>query len=169
MNSNSRDGIQYEVLQFSTRLCVILYERRNDVFWFCRFCSCPADQCGSVSGFWRCRVSRGQEGSGRGDTHSQISLEVTNCQLSLHAARVPGRRPVTVARACAARLAPICSVLHFRPLPILVACPGREHREPRRDGREHAAVASSVLGPRGLRVNGLGARRGQPQRRRGRT
>ena len=73
------------------------------------------DQCGSVSGFWRCRVSRGQEGSGRGDTHSQISLEVTNCQLSLHAARVPGRRPVTVARACAARLAPICSALHFRP------------------------------------------------------
>jgi len=28
-----------------------------------------------VSGFWRCRVSRGQEGSGRGDAHSQISLE----------------------------------------------------------------------------------------------
>ena len=47
----------------------------------------------------------------------------------------------------------------------LLACPGREHREPRRDGREHAAVASSVLGPRGLRVNGQGACRGQPQRR----
>ena len=99
------------------------------------------DQCGSVSGFWRCRVSRGQEGSGRGDTHSQISLEVTNCQLSLHAARVPGRRPVTVARALRPYAVPCTSaprgpVCVLQCLPILVACPGREHREPRRDGRE---------------------------------
>jgi hypothetical protein len=38
---------------------------------------CQADQCGS----------------GRGDTHSQISLEVTNCQLSLHSARVLADAP----------------------------------------------------------------------------
>jgi len=165
---------KYEVLQFSTRLA-ILYETcfgfvvAQQTSAVCQWVLSLPCQQGA-----RGEVSRGQEGSGRGDTHSQISLEVTNCQLSLHAARVPGRRPVTVARALRPYAVPCTSaprgpVCVLQCLPILVACPGREHREPRRDGREHAAVASSVLGPRGLRVNGLGARRGQPQRRRGRT
>ena len=57
----------------------------------------------------------------------------------------PGRRPVTVARACAARLAPICSALHFRPprprLCAAVPAPGVSTASP------GAMDASMLLSP----------------------